>query len=77
MLFSAIAGYIIGRRLKEQSLNNTLKNTYISAFVTYVIAVGTYNYVLSGIYAFMILICLIIAPDKTQKKEIKDGKKAY
>ncbi len=77
VLFSAIAGYIVGRRFKEQSLNNTLKNTYISAFVTYVMAVGTYNYVLSGIYAFMILICLIIAPDKTQKKEIKDGKKAY
>ena len=68
VLFSAIFGYIIGRAFKDQERNNTLKSTYIASFITYVMAMGTYNYVLSGIYALMIITCIIIANDNIHKE---------
>ena len=65
LIFSIIFGIIIGKFYRNMLNNCSLKNTYTAAFVTYVMAMGTYNYVISGIYALMIITCLVIARDET------------
>lgn len=69
IIFSIIFGLIIGIFYKRMRKKCTLKSIYISTFVVYIMAMGTYNYVISGIYALMIIVCLCIADDIEIKLE--------
>lgn len=64
-LFSAILGIIIGLAYKKKTKMPSLKTIYVATFLTYVAVMGTYNYALSGIYAFTIICCILLSNDDT------------
>ena len=65
-LFSIILGTIIGFSYKKRAKSPSLKTIYVATFLTYVAVMGTYNYVLSGIYAFTIVCCILLSNDDTR-----------
>ena len=64
IIFSIVFGFIIGSLYKEMDLKQNVKSTYLATFSVYVITMGTYNYVISGIYALMIFTCLFLSNEK-------------
>lgn len=71
-IFSILIGIIIGYTYKKMRNQPTVKNIYIASFCTYIMAMGTYNYVISGIYALMIICCIYLSGDcKNENKKYK------
>ncbi len=63
IIFSIIIGFVVGKLYRTMTSKNSIKSIYIAAFAVYIVAMGTYNYVISGIYAVMIMTCIFIAKD--------------
>ena len=62
-IFSSIMGGIIGNTYKCMRNKKSVRSIFIAAFTTFIMAMGTYNYTISGISALMIIICIILIRD--------------
>lgn len=60
-IFSLLFGILIGYSVRRMNEKDNAKRTYIATFLTFIIAMGTYNYMIAGINALVIILCLIIA----------------
>lgn len=73
LLFSIILGMVIGYLYRGKNENPSLKSIYVASFATYVAIMGTYNYALSGIYALVIVCCIIMAKNDVDCVKINAG----
>lgn len=46
------------------------KRTYTASFLTFIIAMGTYNYIIAGINALVIISCLLIADNNRKQNKV-------
>ncbi|WP_270331365.1 O-antigen polymerase [Streptococcus pasteurianus] len=63
IIFSIIIGFVVGRLYRKMIVKDSIKSIYTAAFAVYIVAMGTYNYTISGLTSVVILTCLFIAND--------------
>lgn len=71
-IFSLVFGVLIGYSFKRMNEKNSTKRAYIASFMTFIMAMGTYNYIIAGINALVIISCLIIANNKIKQNKIRE-----
>ena len=69
-IFSLVFGILIGYSFKRMNEKDNTKRTYTASFLTFIIAMGTYNYIIAGINALVIISCLLIADNNRKQNKV-------